>query len=254
MTTKPASQATSAGRTSRLTPLPDPPLPPDMQPQFPHLSRAYLILEDHFAARADVFVGSEGYLCYDPHEIPRAPKPDCMVAIGLSIPPEEITESNGYAISEIGQAPDFVLEVASKTTGRRDYVDKRETYARFGVREYWRFDRTGGEYHDTALAGDQLVNGQYEPLPLTTGEDGIIRGYSAALGLELHWSDGWLRFWDPASGEYLPELTEAKAQRDAAIAQRDAAAAQRDAAAAQRDAAQERVRQLEAELRRMRGE
>ena len=47
-----------------------------------------------------------------------------------------------------------------------------------------------------------------------------------------------------ATGEYLPDLTEAKTQRNAAIAQRDAETEARQAA-------EERVRQLEAELRRL---
>ena len=34
-------------------------------------------------------------------------------------------------------------------------------YGRFGVGEYWRFDPSGGEYHDAALAGDRLVDGRY---------------------------------------------------------------------------------------------
>lgn len=234
MTTKPASQIGSAGQPPRLTPLPDPPVSPNMQEQFPYISRAYVILEDHFSARPGVFVGGEGYLCYFPSEIPNAPKPDCIVALDLAIPAEEIAESNGYAISEIGKPPDFVLEVASKSTGRRDYTDKRDIYASYGVAECWRFDHTGGRYHDAALAGDRLVDGRYEAIPVTTGDDGVIRGYSAALGLELYWYDGKLRFRNPDTSEYLPHLTEAKAQRDAAV---------------------ERVRQLEEELaRRQSGE
>ena len=247
MTTKPVSQPSSEGQRPRLTPLPDPPVSPDMLEQFPYVSRAYLILDDHFLLQPDVFVGSEGYLCYYPQEIPRAPKPDCIVALGVAIPPKEIAEANGYAISQIGQPPDFVLEVASKSTGRRDYMEKRAIYARYGVLEYWRFDHTGGRYHDAALAGDRLVNGRYEPISVDTGDDGIIRGYSVALDLELHWYDGRLRFWDPKTGEYLPDLTEAKTQRDDAVAQRDEAIAQRDAA-------EERIRQLEAELERRQSE
>ena len=236
MTTKPVSQIGSEGQHPRLTWLPDPPISPDMQEQFPYISRAYVILEDHFRSRPDVFVGGEGYLCYAPSDTPNAPKPDCMVATGLEIPPAEITESNGYAISEIGKPPDFVLEVASKSTGRRDYIDKRSIHAGYRVAEYWRFDHTGGRYHDAALAGDRLVGNAYEPIEVVRGTDGVIRAYSASLGLELHWDDERLRFWDPDAGEYLPELTEVKAQRDAAIAQRDAAV--------------ERIRQLEEELAR----
>ena len=218
-----------------------------MLEQFPYVSRAYLILEDHFLLRPDVFVGSEGWLCYEASEAPRAPRPDCLVAFGVVFPSGEINTANGYTISEIGKPPDFVMEVASKTTGRRDYLEKREIYARFGVAEYWRFDHTGGDYHDAALAGDRLVNGKYEPIPVATGADGIIRGYSTVLELELHWYESRLRFWNPVTGEYLPDLTEAKAQRDDAETR---AEGERTA----RLAVEARVSELEAELNRLRSE
>ena len=84
-------------------------------------------------------------------------------------------EANDYTINEIGQPPDFVLEVASHSTGERDYTARRGLYAGYGVREYWRFDHTDGQYHDTALAGDLLVNGVYQPIPVAAGADGIVR-------------------------------------------------------------------------------
>ena len=82
----------------------------------------------------------------------------------FGVNPDAIVARNGYVISEVGQPPDFVLEVASRSTGQRDYTVKRAGYAGFGVREYWRFDHTGGRYHDAPLAGDRLVDGEYEPL------------------------------------------------------------------------------------------
>ena len=234
MTTKPAAQSPPASQRPPLTPLPDPLLPPDMLEQLPHVSRVYLILDDHYLSRTDVFVGGEGYLCYQPGEARQGPRPDCIVAFGVAVPPAEIAAANGYAISEIGKPPDFVLEVGSKSTGRRDYLAKREIYARFGVVEYWRFDHTGGRYHDAALAGDRLVNGRYEPMLVETGADGIIRGYSSVLELELHWHESRLRFWNPATGEYLPDLTESNAQRDGA--ERRAEASERRAEASERRA------------------
>ena len=214
MTTKPAIQSNAGGQRPRLTPLPGVSDIFDMLEQGPHVTRAYIILEDHYLHRPDVFVGSEGWLCNHASEAGRAPRPDCMVAFGVDFTSEEITNVNGYVISEIGKPPDFVLEVASKSTGRRDYVNKRAIYAGYRVSEYWRFDHTGGRYHDVALAGDRLVGDRYEPIPVETGSDGIIRGYSEALQLELHWYHGLLRFWDPATGEYLPDLTEVKVKLD----------------------------------------
>ena len=37
-------------------------------------------------------------------------------------------------------APDFVLEVISSATKRKDYFKKLEKYENAGVREYWIFD------------------------------------------------------------------------------------------------------------------
>ena len=289
MTTKPASpphSGAAAEPARRLTLLPDPPQCPDMAAQYPHISRAHLILEDWLRAWPDALVMGAGYLCYDAGDIRRAPYPDCLVSLGVAVPPADIVASNGYMISEVGKPPDLVLEVASASTGRRDYTVKREIYARYEIKEYWRFDHTGGRYHDAPLAGDERdADGRWRPIPITPLPGGGWRGYSRVLGLELHWVDGNLLFWNPATGEYLPDLSESKAQtvaervarqvaeaqataertarqdaevqRDDAIAERDANAAERDANAAERDAnaaalqeAEERIRRLEERLRR----
>ena len=234
----------SGGSGIRLTLLPDPPQIPDMATQMPDIARALYTLQDHFLSRADAVVMGNAYLCLDAGNVRGSPYPDLIVAFDMPTSAADIVASNGYTISELGKPPDFVLEVASASTGSRDYTDKREIYARYGVAEYWRFDHTGGRFHDAALAGDRLLpNGSYEPISVDTADDGSTRGYSAVLGVELRWVSGTLRFWDPTTGDYMPDLTEAKAERDAAIVQRDAALDQRDAALA-------RVRELEAELGR----
>ena len=79
-------------------------------------------------------------------------------------------------IGEVGKPPEFVLEVASRSTGTRDYMEKRQGYAGYGVGEYWRFDGTGGRYHDAALSGDVLVEGEYRPVPIIHEDDGLIWG------------------------------------------------------------------------------
>ena len=254
MTTKPAIQSNPSDQRPRLTPLPGVSHIFDMLEQGPHVSRAYLILEDHFLSRPDAFVGMEGWLCDDASEAGRAPRPDCLVSFGVDFSSEEITSANGYVINEIGKPPDFVLEVASQTTGRRDYVEKREIYAGYRVSEYWRFDHTGGQYHDAVLAGDRLVDDRYEPIPLETRTDGIIRGYSGALQLELHWHLGLLRFWNPATGDYLPDLTETKAQLDVAQQRAQDAETRAEEERAARLSAEARITELEAELNRRQSE
>ena len=168
-----------------------------------------------------------------------------------------IVERNGYVISEVGKPPDLVLEVASRSTGRRDYTVKREGYAGYGVREYWRFDPTGGRYHDAALAGDALVEGQYEPLPVTRDPDGLLWGYSEVLDLELCWDRGEFRLRDHDTKQFLSTPEEERSMREAADAGRDAAEAGRQAAETRADAerqarlaAEERIRLLEAEIAR----
>ena len=164
--------------------------------------------------------------------------------------PDARRDSNGYIVSEQGKPPDFVLEVASSSTGRNDETVKRDYYEAMGVGEYWRFDSSGGRWHSAALAGDQLVDGIYQPIPVEQGADGIYRGYSAALRLELHWDDNNLRWWDPVSDRYLETHFEVIAARSeaedrAAVAETRATTAEERAAAAE-----ERVRQLEDKLRR----
>ena len=86
-----------------------------------------------------------------------------------------------------GKPPDFVLEVASPTTARNDYTDKRLDYASFGIPEYWRFDATGGRWYDAALAGDRLVEGAYQPITIHRSAASHLWGHSAALNLTVCW-------------------------------------------------------------------
>ena len=84
------------------------------------------------------------------------------------------------------------MEIASRKTGETDVEAKPARYATLGIPEYWRFDETG-EFHGTKLAGDRLVDGQYEPVPIEEVEDGVLQGYSAALGLLVRWEHADLR-------------------------------------------------------------
>ena len=99
--------------------------------------------------------------------------PDLLIALGADT--EAYRENNGYIISEQGKPQDFVLEIASRSTGRQDVVENRMAYADLGIPEYCRFDETG-EFHGTRLAGDRLVDGRYEPVPIETVEEGVLQG------------------------------------------------------------------------------
>ena len=177
--------------------------------------------------------------------------PDMTVAFDVDM--ETFERDYGYAIEHQGKPPAFVLEVASPTTGMRDYTVKRDGYASFGISEYWRMDPSGGDWHDAALAGDRLADdGRYAPIPIERLDEGILRGYSEALGLYVCWEHGYLRFYDPEVG-YLLTYDEEREVRLAAEAGRDEERDERLAESARADAAEAHARQLEEELRRLQG-
>ena len=128
-------------------------------------------------------------------------RPDLMVAFNCDR--ELLISQNGYSIVTQGKPPDFVLEVASESTGEVDYTDKRDEYESYGIPEYWRFDSSGGDYHDAALAGDRLVDGKYEPIEITVVDALSRYGYSEVLDLWLCWEDNRLRLFDAKAGQYL---------------------------------------------------
>ena len=115
--------------------------------------------------------------------------------------------------------------------------------------EYWRFDETG-EYHGTRLAGDRLVGRRYRPIDIDELAADVLQGYSAALNLHLRWERGELGLYIPATGLHIVTPEDERAARFRAEARADAAETR---AEAERLAAAARIRQLEAELRRLRG-
>ena len=168
--------------------------------------------------------------------------PDLIVAFAVNA--QQVIEQWGFAIEDQGKPPDFVMEVASPHTYRNDIGRKRTGYQSYGVPEYWRYDGSGGRWYPQALAGDRLVDGTYQPIAIES--DGVSYwGYSEALGLTVCWEEGKLRWWDSVSGQYLAtHAEEANARQDESEALR----VERQA----RLAAEERVRQLEEQVARLR--
>ena len=166
--------------------------------------------------------------------------PDLFVALGA----ERDEDRSSYKLWE-EPVPEFVLEDLSPGNWRRDAVDKRVLYRRFGVAEYWMFDETGRRLRDDSgarlgamLVGYRLRNGDYQRVRANDA----CRLPSEVLGLELCIRDGLVRLYDPETSEYLPTYDEEQARR--------MAAEQRASAAEQRAAfAEARVAALEAELR-----
>ena len=219
---------------------------PDPEPrdmiQSPTINKSGYFVAHHFSQRPDALVRAPCVLNFDPANMNNRVEPDLLVAFGVE--PASVLPRNGYIIWEVGKPPDFVMEVASETTHHRDTGFKRNLYANLGISEYWRVDPTGGDFYGYALAGDALVDGAYQEIPLTTEGDGMIWGRSPTLDLSLCWHPAWdwdvddesnLRLYDHKTGRYLCD----NVLVEAALAASQAALA----------AAEERVRQLEEQLR-----
>ena len=224
--------------------LPDPPdREPDDMTSFDHLAangNAHH-LAHHLGQPETTIVSGEHYLSPDfTRDLTGVRYPDLLIAFNVN--PAAYRQSNAYIISEQGKPPDFVLEIASRRTGHTDVVDKRKDYAALGIPEYWRFDETG-QHHRTRLAGDRLVDGQYQPIAIEELPGGVIQGYSPVLNLHLRWHQGRLEWHDPATGRHILTYDD---QRETARLHREALGIEREA----RIAAEARVRELEEQLRR----
>ncbi len=108
------------------------------------------------------------------------------------------------------EVPKFAMEVVSQSSVRNDLARKWDLYQSWGVQEYWQYDPEG-LFMRPLLRGNRLVDGRYAPIDVPFDpETGQHRGFSPALGLELHGRRGWFRFLDPATGRYLPNLEESQ--------------------------------------------
>ena len=243
MTTKPIAPQPDA---TRIIQFPEPP-PEEMTAYYKVNFPGYPgSLSDHFGNTETTVITSEVAAALIPTESWEGVRyPDLLIAFNAN-PAANITRS-GYLIPEQGKPPDFVLEVASESTGERDETQKRREYANMGVPEYWRFDPSGGRFHRiyrTHLAGDRLVDGEYQPIPIYRTEAGHYWGHSDVLNLDLCWEQGELRWYDPVASRYLTTHQE---ERDA----RRAESARANQAEARADEAEARARRLEAEIRRL---
>ena len=230
-------------RKRRYTPLPDPPKKLDMKHNIIQ-NAVQTMLINHYGNDPATLVGTEAYLIQTAGDLNGHAVPDCIVAFGVEAV-RLVDEANGYIVDEVGKPPDFVMEIASKSTGVRDYTVKRRMYRDLDVPEFWRFDYTGGRYHDAPLAGDILVDGEYRRAPIQVDSDGRFWGYSPALDLYLVWDAGKLRFYDPNLGRFLRDLSEAEARIEETEAHIEESEARLDESEERRE--EERAARIEAE-------
>ena len=169
----------------------------------------------------NVLFGGRSYIYYEMNNPEARVAADFHITIGVDA--AAIFADRVFMTWRVGKAPDFVLEVASERLpflpppdpSEDELTAKRELYERLGVTEYWRLDPTDGAVvYGEALAGERLVDGNYERLPVVVETDGTWRGYSPLLSLDLYWKmeDPWhetrLRFYNPAKKEWLLNFSE----------------------------------------------
>ena len=216
---------------------------PDGEYQSPLFRRIVGDLEEHCRDVPGAHVNGNTFLYYVEGNPRRSVSPDCYVVFGLSevaLRSLSLEGNNTYLLWEVGKAPDFVLEIGSRSTAAADLGRKRDLYAELGVREYWRFDATGGDFYGEPLVGEYLQDGEYHRFELRHESDGRVWSHSDILNLDIWWTDGDLRFWDPVAERWLLRHDEERAGR---LEER-----------AGRQEAESRLAELEAELRRLRGE
>lgn len=231
--------------------LPDPEPIPDGMFQNPSILYAMQILDDVVVGDSDhVFIDMNTIVYYEPTDRNRRFQPDIYIAFGVDA--AAIMRRNGYVIWEAGKPPDFALEVASESTANNDTGWKRDRYAQVGIREYWRFDPSGGNLYGRCLEGEYLENAVYRPFTIRTDADGVTWGYSPLLNLNLRCNAGTLELQDPDTGEILSDRRGERVAKEiaqAALRERDELLEEQRETLQQRDEQirllQERLRELE---------
>ena len=131
----------------------------------------------------------------------------------FGVDPGDLELAKSYRLWDVGAPPTFVLEIASEKTYPADLEEKPAKYLGMGVAEYWRLDPTGGEFYTPILQGDRRTGDTWEPIAVDH-DDGRLRGHSGVLALDLHAEAHRLRFRDPRTGDWVPDPTDMRRQRD----------------------------------------
>ena len=197
------------------------------------------MLKHHFRDVSDAYVSGNLLMYYEEGNIRKSVSPDVFVVFGVSK-----KRRRTYRTWEEGYTPDFVLEVASKSTYRQDLTHKKDLYASIlGVREYYIYD----PYHevDPYFLGYRLMDGAYKEIALVDE-----RLPSLVLGLELGEREGVFGLYDPRRSVWLQPLAE-QVKQEAQARQRADARAEQEAQARQR--AEAELAETLAALERLQG-
>ena len=117
------------------------------------------LLDDHFVLRPNVYVCGNLLLYYEEGNPRKHVSPDVLVALDVPKKPNR----DYYLVWKEGKAPDFIVEITSKSTRKEDQKKKFEIYRDIlKVSEYFLFDPTE-DYLDPPLQGFRLARGNMFP-------------------------------------------------------------------------------------------
>jgi Uma2 family endonuclease len=172
--------------------------------------------------------------------------PDVAVIFGV----RERQNWGTFFVAKEGVRPALIIEVTSPKTRKGDLVDKVDEYAIAGVPLYVIVDFMQRPGKSVArLLGYQLVNDAYQSLALNEQGRLWLAPVQRWIGIE----GDHVVCYDEA-GQALPDYSDLAEARSAAEARADQAEAAAHTEAIARAEAEARLRELEAELRRLRGE
>jgi Uma2 family endonuclease len=194
-------------------------------PHFDDCAYLRMTLREHLAADPTALVFSDLGIVWDRPDV-RPHAPDCMVIFGVQEPDRDWS---GFGVREEGVRPSLIVEITSPRTRNTDLTIKLRQYYRVRVPFYAVVDQTSGREESPRLLrilGYRRGRRAYEPLPLNDQGRLWLEPVRLWLGVE----DGRTYLYTPA-GERMLNYTEANRARIEA---------------------EERVRQLEEELRRLR--
>lgn len=186
-------------------------------------------LQAYYRDNPNVYISGNIFIYYLENDTREQVSPNLFVVKGV---PKH--RRRYYQVWAEGKAPDFVLEVTSKSTKTEDLNYKYELYERImKVPEYFLFDPTG-KYLNSPLQGYRLVAERYSPIAEI---DGRIRSEELQLEFqiepgpleELPESSWVLRIYDPLTEERLltsDELEEALQRETSARLEAEAQAHQ----------------------------
>jgi Uma2 family endonuclease len=215
----------------------------EMGESTPHTNTDHILslgLAEHFRANSRYRVFSNLDVYYHPMDRRAYVSPDVMAVETTQPLPERLSS---YRLGKDRPAPILVIEILSRRSAQQqDLTNKPEIYAALGVAEYILIDGAGEFLPDRLLLKRRVDDHSWEDLQDRDG------GVTSRFGFRILIEDDELpRVINQATGRRYLRPFEAEA----------AVAAAQTAASAAEEAkrkADQRIRELEAELQRLRGD